>query len=472
MNNKKAKRYSLNSKAFVIGAVIIVLLLNAILITLNDKISLEIDFTKDQIFALTEESEKVVDQIDKPTEILMLTTGSESETISMVQNVLSKYTQRNGKITVREVDVIKNPTEVQAYAQEISQLGIGSLIIKQGDRHETVNSQDFFSQNGYSYIERMVTTKLAGFVDGITLSAITYTTGHGERISQNATKILGMGGYAVEQLDTLTGEFPADANSLLIISAPQTDFSPEEIDKLDAYLDRGGNVQIYFDPVNGGANLSNLESYLQEDWGIIRRNDVVLDMGSMIENSNYMLATPGEHEIVTPITESQKRIGYGPANSLEKAPEKPLKVEISTLLSSSATAYAKPDLQTIMESGDMTQTSDDAKGPFDVMLSATRQTSTVENEIITGRLIVGGSVLIFDELTTDTRFANEDLLLNTVSWMKGASASITVRAKALPGGAMVLSKTQFWTWFVILVAVIPLVILTAGIIVYTKRRYK
>ena len=135
MNNKKARRYSLNSKAFVIGAVIIVLLLNAILITLNDKISLEIDFTKDQIFALTEESEKVVDQIDAPTEILILTTGAESETISMVQNVLSKYTQRNGKITVREVDVIKNPTEVQAYAQEISQLGIGSLIIKQGDRH-------------------------------------------------------------------------------------------------------------------------------------------------------------------------------------------------------------------------------------------------------------------------------------------------------------------------------------------------
>lgn len=471
MKNKKAWRYSLNSKAFIIGAVVIVLLLNAILITLNDKISLEIDFTEDQIFALTEESEEVVDQIDADTEILMLTTGTESETLSMVQNVLEKYSQRNSKITVREVDVIKNPVEVQAYAYELAQMDIGSLIIRQGERYEIVNSQDFFSQNGYSYVERMVTTKLASFVDGITLSEITFTTGHGEQISSNATKILEMGGYSVRQLDMLTGELPTDANSLVIISSPQQDFSPEEIDKLDAYLDRGGNVQIYFDSIYGGPGLSNLESYLTEDWGIIRNNDVVFDMGNMIENSNFMLAELGEHEMVEPIAESQKRAGYGPANSLEEAPEVPPSVEISAILSTTEGAYAKSGLEQLME-GDIAKASGDAEGPFDVMLAAERQTSTVENEVFTGRLIVGGSVLIFDQLTTDTRFANEDLLLNSVSWMKGGSASITVRAKALPGGEMVLSKTQFWTWFIVLVAVVPLAILGAGITVFMKRRYK
>ena len=39
MKSKKF-RYSLNSKAFIVGAVIIVLLLNAILISLNDKLTL------------------------------------------------------------------------------------------------------------------------------------------------------------------------------------------------------------------------------------------------------------------------------------------------------------------------------------------------------------------------------------------------------------------------------------------------
>ena len=87
-------------------------------------------------------------------------------------------------------------------------------------------------------------------------------------------------------------------------------------------------------------------------------------------------------------------------------------------------------------------------------------------------MVVGGSVLIFDVLTTDTRFANEDILLNTISWMKGGDASITVRAKMLPGGAMSLTKPQFWTWFVILVVIVPLGVLAAGITVFMKRRYK
>ena len=471
MKSKKF-RYSLNSKAFIVGAVIIVLLLNAILISLNDKIALEIDFTEDKIFALTEESEKIADQIDEPTDILILTTGTESETLSMVENVLTKYTQRNSKISVREVDVIKNPAEVQAYAQEIAQPSIGSLIIKQGDRHETINSQDFFSQNGFSYIERVVTTKLATFVDGMTLSAVTFTTGHGEQVSPNATKVLEMGGYQIEQLDTLMQDFPTDAQSVVIISAPQKDFSIEEINKMDSYLDRGGNVQIYFDPFYAAADLPNLTSYLADDWGIVRNTDVVLDMGNMIENSTYMVAQTGDHEITNPVAESQKRAGYGPANSLSRAADKPASVEVKTLLKSAGSAYSKASTDMLKEQKDMQKADGDTSGPFDVLVAATRETGNVENESFTGRMIVGGSVLIFDVLTTDTRFANEDILLNTISWMKGGDASITVRAKMLPGGAMSLTKPQFWTWFVILVVIVPLGVLAAGITVFMKRRYK
>ena len=124
------------------------------------------------------------------------------------------------------------------------------------------------------------------------------------------------------------------------------------------------------------------------------------------------------------------------------------------------------------EQKDMQKADGDTSGPFDVLVAATRETGNVENESFTGRMIVGGSVLIFDVLTTDTRFANEDILLNTISWMKGGDASITVRAKMLPGGAMSLTKPQFWTWFVILLVIVPLGVLAAGITVFMKRRYK
>lgn len=471
MKNKKF-RYSLNSKAVIIGAVIIVLLFNAVLISLDQKISLEFDFTKDQIFALTEESEEIVDQIDEPIEVLMLTTGAESEIMSMIENILGKYTQRNSNISFRKVDVIKNPAEVQAYMQEIANLGVGSLLIKQGDRHEFVDSFGFLSENGFSYVERAVTTKLATFVDGITLSTVFFTTGHGEQVSQNTRQVLEMGGYKVEQFDSLSQNFPEDNKAVVIISSPQSDFSTEEINKLDQYLDQGGNVQIYFDPVYSNTDLPNLTGYLAEDWGIVRNVDIVLDVSNMIEGSSYMLAELGEHEITTPIRESQKRAGYGPANSLSLTPDMPVSVEVTSLLSTSDDAYAKSNIDAMMEQGTLQKSDGDLSGRFDVLVAATRETLTVENETFTGHLLVSGSLLIFDTLTNDTRFANEDLFLNSISWMKGGDASITIRAKALPGGSMILSTGQFWTWFVILVVIVPLAILAAGIVVFIRRRYK
>ncbi len=469
--NKKF-RYSLNSKALIVGAIIIVLLFNAILITLNNKIALEIDFTQDQIFALTDESKEIADKIEKPLEILLLTTGTENESLSMVKNVLGNYTQQNAKIAVREIDVIKNPAEVQVYMDEIMSLAVGSLIIRQGDRYETVNATDYFSQNGFSYIERLVTAKLATFVDDMTLSTVTFTTGHGERISVNIRQVLEMGGYKIDQLDTLTQDFPVEETSIVMISAPQSDFSPEEINKLDTYLDRGGNVQIYFDPIYSSNDLNNLESYLKDDWGIVRHENVILDLGNTIENSVYMMADLADHEITTPVAESQKRVGYGPANSLTVSAEKPSGVTIIPLLSTKTSSYAKASLAKLEAQGDMQKTAGDEEGSFDVLMVATRNANQGVDSYSGGRMIVGGSVLIFDELTTDTRFANEDILLNCLNWMKGGDASITVRAKMLPGGDLVLSKNQFWTWFIILIVVIPLGILACGITIFFKRRYR
>lgn len=472
MKNKNF-RYSLNSKAFIIGAVIIVLLLNAILISLDSKIPLEFDFTESKIYALTEETESVIDQIEEPIEILLLTTGTENEIVSMIENVLNKYTQRNSKISVREVDVIKNPMEIQEFIQQIATMNLGSLIIRQGERAELVNAADFFSQNNYSYIERVVTTKLAGFVDGMTLSSAYLTIGHGESLPTNsAVKILEMGGYKVEQFDTLSQDFPQDGKSVVIIAAPTSDFSAEEIDKLDSYLDRGGNVQIYYDPAVSPA-LPNLDSYLLKDWGIERHDHFVLDAGRIIENSGYlMIGEMSDHEITAPVKTGQKRAGYGPANSFSVAADKPAGVSVETLLSTTENAYAKAGLDAIREQGSVEKSAGDAEGSFDVMMAATREKTDVNNETITGRLVVGGSVYIIDQLTTDTRFANEDILLNTVNWMNDGNVSLTVRAKAIPGGVMSLTVTQFWVWAVILVIVIPLVVLAGGIIVFTKRRYK
>ncbi|MBP3337506.1 MAG: Gldg family protein [Clostridia bacterium] len=469
MKNKKNFRYSVNANTLIIGAIVIVLLLNSILIALNDKISLQLDFTYDEIFKLTDETKEIVSKIDEDVEILMITDGSDTEMYSLVRNILDKYTQENSKISFSEINYVKNPIEIKPYLDEMPTMQLGSLILKSAGKHEIANSKDFFTNNSQSNVERVVTGKLANFMDEYTISEIMLTSGHGEAAMTSANAIFEMEGYKTVSFDSLTENFPKDANSLVIICAPQKDFGAEEIDKLDKYLDNGGNVQIYFDPYHTGEDLTKLESYLAEEWGIVRSKNVVFDTQG-IEGSQYLLAELGDHEIVKPLKEGQKRVAYIPANPIEISDTLPVYVEAGALLTTSNSAYSAT-MEEITANA-YQKPSDSEKGKINLVVAATRKNYDLDGKETTGKLLVSGTAETFNSIVSDTRFANEDLLLNTIGWMKGNSANISIRAKILPSGQLMLERNQFWSWFVVLVVIIPVLLLAAGLTVFVKRRYK
>ena len=70
-----------------------------------------------------------------------------------------------------------------------------------------------------------------------------------------------------------------------------------------------------------------------------------------MESSEYMLAELGSHEITEPLSKSQKRVGYAPANSFDIAIDLPTGVEVKPLLNSSANSYAKADVKSAVSSG-------------------------------------------------------------------------------------------------------------------------
>lgn len=467
--NRKNLKYKINSNTLIVGAIVVVLLLNALLSALNDKLPLQLDFTYDAIFKLTDETKQIVSQIDEDIDVMMITDGTDNEMYSLVKNILEKYTMENSKISVSEINYVKNPIEIKPYLDENPSLQLGSLIIKSENKHEIANSKDFFTNDSQSNIERIVTGKLANFMDEYTISEITLMSGHGEVDLSSADAVFEMEGYTVKSFDSLVEAFPSDENSLVIIAAPQKDFGAEEIDKLDKYLDNGGNVQIYFDPFHDGENLSRLEAYLADEWGIVREHNVVLDSAG-IEGSQYLLAELGEHEIAEPISSSKKRIAYIPGNPLKLSDSMPMYVEAETVLKTTKNAFSA-SMEELAANG-YTKPQNAENGEFSLVIAATRKAYDLDGNEKTGKLIVSGTAESFNTIVSDTRFANEDLLINTISWMKGNNAGISIRAKLLPSGKLMLEKNQFWSWFVILVVVLPVVLLAAAVLVFVKRRYK
>ncbi len=476
--NTKKLKYAINSSVVIIGIVVVTILVNALLVAFDSKIPLELNLTRDEIYTLTDESKKIADKIDKETEIVVLFNGEQTNDLVLLTDIIGEYTDQNNNIKLKTVDFANNPMDLAPYAEAIKLIKNPhyAMIFKQGDLLEVAESSTYISTDGYSNIERIITNKLATFVDGFRLSSIVFTTGHGEKLTTGFSSVLEMYNYTLGTIDLLKEELPEDAKTMVIVNSPTGDFLPEEIEKLDAYLDRGGIVQIYFDPLVSNDVLPRLEGYLSDAWAIERNHKIVVDMKNRLESASetaakygiISLAELGEHEITSPIVTSKRSVLYSASNAFSILGDKTSDISVTPILTSSDDAYLKENIELLGES----QKTSDESGKFNLLLSAERKNFTINDEKFIGKLIVSGSSNTMDTLIGDTRFANEDLLINSINWMRGSDAGITVRAKELPEGAIAVPNAHFWPWFISLVLIIPVLISIAGIVIWLKRRYK
>lgn len=477
MKNAKKLKYSINSSVIIIGAIIVTLLVNALLVAFDNKISLEIDLTKNDIYRLTEETKEVIKQIDKETKIVVLYNGQQSEIMTILTTLINKYTDENENIVCEVVDYYSDPMALTEYVSAIKSLSYPdySMIFVQGDKYDTAEVSSYVTTSGYSNIENIITNKLATFVDGFKISEILLTEGHGEKSNAGFGAVLSMYNYKMRSINLLSEDLPENEKSMVIINAPTADFSAEEIEKLDKFLDRGGNVQVYFDPMVSNEELPRLEKYLSENWAIVRNHGVIVDSDKKVEVTGKVaelcgtvtVAELAESNIAAPIKSSKKNIVFSAANALEIAADTKTNVDIEAVLQTTDNAVLR-DIAAINEP----VTGGVMKSKYNVMLTSTRQNYTLDEEIYTGRVIVCGSSYMMDTLIGDGRYANEDLLINSINWMRGSEAGITVRAKEIPQGGLTITTAQFWTWFIGLVVVIPVLLLGFGIFVFIRRRYK
>ena len=480
MKNKKNLKYSVNSSVIIIGAIIVTVLLNAVLVKFDNKIPLEISLNRDEIYTLTDESKEIVDQIDEETQIIVLYDGNTvaNDQMAILTNIIDQYTQRNEKITSKTMDYYTNPMDlIMQYPDAVNSISDPryAMIFAQGDQYDVAEAASYITDSGKSNIERIITNKLATFTDGFRISEITLTTGHGEKLNEVFNSVLGMYDYKINTVDLLKEDLPEEKESLVVINAPTGDFSAEEIEKLDRYLGRGGNVQIYFNPLLSSDELPRLENYLATEWAIVRNHQVAVDMDNKLESSAetaeiYGIMSVAEltgSEIVAPIKTGKRSVLYSAANPIEIAADKSASVKTEAVLTTSSRAYLK-NVDAIGES----KASGDPEGKFHILVTATKDNYTLNEEVFTGKLLVCGSSYAMDTLIGDSRYGNEDLLMNSISWMRGSEAGITVREKELPTGSLTVPASHYWPWFIVLVAVIPVGLLIGGIVIWMKRRYK
>ena len=201
------------------------------------------DLSKSGLYTIGEETKEVLASLSEDVTLYFLTkSGSEDTTI---ETLLKEYESESGRVHVKKVDIIADPTFTPAYTEDT--VPANSVIVECGEKFRIIDYYDIYMtdmQNGYSAEfdgEGQITSAIASVSSG-EHSAACVTTGHGEiLLSKSMQDALAKADIETRDLNLLSSEIPGDCD-FLIIFAPMQDFTPEEAAKVRNYLANGGHA--------------------------------------------------------------------------------------------------------------------------------------------------------------------------------------------------------------------------------------
>jgi len=460
---KRSTKFGINSGISVLLFLGVLGLVNY----LGDKHQKRWDMTTERLHSLGDESTKVAAQVKEDLRIKAFYPGAEEPD---VKDLLDLYSHQNGKITYQFIDPDKDPQAAKQYQVENygvmmnpmtrEQRKTGTLILDMGnDRIERIEKQD-------TPTEEDVTNSLMKLVKG-EKKTVYFVEGHGEKSTSSterdgyevANGALGKDGYTVKTLNLVREEkVPADA-SAIVIAGPMTEPFPQEMDKVDAYLNAGGSVLLMLDPPPA----ASLKDFTQK-WSVNVGNNRVIDatgMGQLLgrgPDTPLVMSYP-DHKIV----ERFKVMTFFPlARSVAPATPPAAGLTVQPLIESADRSWGESDMKS-NEVGFDEKT--DLKGPVPIATVVTKDAG--ENK--KARMIVFGD----SDFAINANFSNQgngNLFLNTVKWLAGDESFISIKTKSPTDRPLTLTETGGRTIGLLTVIVFPATALIAGIVVWVRRR--
>ena len=253
------------------------------------------DMTASKYYTLGSKSKKILKGLDKDVTIYCMAKKSALtyDYEITLKKTLEQYEAASKHITVKYVDPDKNPTFASKYTDE--DLSTGSLIVVSGSKSRVIPVSDLYetSVDYTSYSQQISGYDIEGQVTGAinyigsdNLMKVYVLTGHDESsMEATFTRALQKLNTQTEELNFLTeSKVPNDA-SAVIVFGPQSDFSEDDVKKLESYVDDGGRVFIALD-VMKNSSLTNVKKFLNDEG--IKASD-----GAIAEtDENYYYQSP------------------------------------------------------------------------------------------------------------------------------------------------------------------------------------
>jgi len=451
-------RYGSNAIILFIAFLGIIVVINTIVY----KNPLRWDLTENKQYTLSPETIETVQSLPEPVNALAFFSSQMSQDPAL--GLLDQYKfNSEGNFDYKFIDPIENP--VLANEMEINR--DGTIVFIMGERKEPITLIS----------ERELTSGLVRLINPEE-TKVTFLTGHGEYSPDDtgeesysqAKSVLESKNYSVETLNLLaTNEIPNDT-SVIVIAGPIKPLTQEEVNLLSGYVTGGGSIIIMQEPTpvtEFGDEADPLSVYLEESWGIVLGEDIVVDV-----SSNQLFVAVANEYGNHPITEKmQGLMSFYPTVRSVTSIQTDLGPNLTTLVLTSAQSWAETDFAALQESAETQQAPQlapdegvDLLGPVPLAISAEAPATSG------GRLVVFGD----SDFASDAfyaQFGNGDIFINSVDWVSEQEELINLTPKDNVQRLMLPPQSVIQNAILLgVVFVLPGVVLFAGVVVWAQKR--
>ena len=506
----KKLKHGMMSTILTIVFVAVVVLVNVVATVLFDRYPVTIDLTKDKIYSISDKSEEYVKKID--TDVLITVFAEEDAFKGLTtytrqaDEVMKKYSKYNSKIKYRYVDIDSNPDIVKDYTNDsISQYDIIVETNPEKDIKRTrkitlldlVNFSDEFNETLTNYgmsvesfaqqagnalsaistltqyygtdiisgsnADQAFTSALMTVTDPNPIT-VTFLTGRNEVDELAYFKtLLTANGYTVNTVDITSDDIPEDT-TVAVVPAPQTDYLPDDVKKLDNFLDNNGKLgkQLLYIASAQQQDTPNLDEFLK-DYGLQVGKGIICESNSSnYYNQPYLtIATDLSENFMQDVATNDPQLIIQTCRPVKQLFDEKNKIKTEGYVKSTSDAYLMdPQSQKTIE-----------KGQQNYMAVSSRVTYLDGNDAVYSNVIAAGTEFIFrDDVLPYTQYQNREYVLSLLNGITHKTDGIVIEPKTIDANVYDITASQQsvlkWTFILI----VPVIVLAIGLVIWLRRK--
>ena len=448
VSSRRSTRMGINSLLMVLFFLGILVIVNF----LAARHSVRWDLSENQNFSLAPQTHRVIRNLPRDVKVTVFTRETDPG-YQAYKERLDSYGQASSKIVVEFVDPERQPKVAQTYGVTRTD----TAIFESGTQTVRVSNPS----------EAELTGALLR-VSKDEKKKILFLEGHGEHSFEDrdrtglsqAKELLTKQGYRVESISLLTQTEVPDDTAMLAIVGPRKPILRDELDRILAYVQKGGHLLLMVDP-DTQADMTPLLT----QWGITLGPGVLVDLQDRLAQGDLtalLVRTFTEHEITQDLNAAVLFPLAQPIRFDEQAGKN---WDFVPLARTSPNSWAETDLKGRVVS---LNEKEDVKGPLPMAAALAPKSAPEEGKPRPAIVVIGNSIFATNAFVNFP--GNTDFFLHSAAWLAQDREMIAIGPRDQALRPFVPNPMQERSLLYIQVIFLPALVLIVGINVWRKRR--